>query len=479
MALGIPIVVQYDLAPAANMIAVYVNGVSGAYQMGATAVLRTTVQGGPGGRLHIQAVISDASTQRNRRVIDAETASEANLIPAFNSLARQISAAATNFSTDDTRALQAFTVAAGNSDLQTRIHQLRAATSFDPRFGLAYMLLLNTVASIGEHKSEPLISEVTSRQDTFMPIDRARLHEIIARLQHAGLSERESAGMAVLKLAPNDIDTLTALGAVRFLQGDTNGGRRFLERAMELSPGNENIRRNLAIGLVETKNYEAAEKLITNPADLATCLLLQGKDAEANAIIEKTVESLNNAALKALFRANWLAISGHMGQAIETVKGATFTSRVAQSAGLVQMAVWQSMTHHFEDAQKSAAKAREVNGSQNLLAMIAQLLTQAEKPADDWRREVGAASLDPVAAQALLGYGFFLYSRYADAVEVWQKAVDQSGDTDLHARAMLAASLDRAGRRGEARKIRVQPFIPEFGDIYAPISFNEMRRLIQ
>ncbi len=479
MSLGIPIAIQYDLAPAANLIAAFAHGVSGAYQMQASAVVRTTVESRPGGRLHIQAVIMDASTQRNRQVIDVDAGSEAGLIPALNSMVKQISAASTSFSTGNTRALQAFTAAADTSNLQARIHQLNAAIDLDPRFGLAYMLLLNTVAGTGERNTEPLIAQIAKRRSDFTPIDRARLGEIIARLQHAGLAEKEEAGQAVLKLAPNDVDTLVALGVGRFLQGDAKGGRQFLERALDLSPGNANIRQDLVRGFIQTKNYKDAEKLIANPTDLAICFLLEGNLVQANATVAKVLQSLNSAELKALFEANWLAIAGQIPKAIETVEGATFTSRVVQSAGLVQIALWQAMTHDFAAAKKNAARAYQLNNTRGSLAAIAQLLTQAEQPVAEWRRKVESASLDTVSARTLLGYGFFLYGRYPDSAEVWRQILTQSGDTDLHARAMLAASLDRAGRTDEARKIRVQPFIPEFGDIYAPISFNEMRRLIQ
>jgi cytochrome c-type biogenesis protein CcmH/NrfG len=137
------------------------------------------------------------------------------------------------------------------------------------------------------------------------------------------------------------------------------------------------------------------------------------------------------------------------------------------------------MTHDFAGAQRSAAQAFRLAGSRGTLTAIAQLLTRASEPPAQWRSQVEAASQDKSSAQTLLGYGFFLYGRYPEAVQVWEQIVNQSGDTDLHARAMLAASLEHAGRAGEARRVRVQPFVPEFGDIYAPISFNEMRRLIQ
>jgi Flp pilus assembly protein TadD len=412
-------------------------------------------------------------------VVEGNASSESALIPALNSVVRQIGAQATSFSTSDIRALQAFTAAVNTSDLQTRVHQLKNAIGVDPHFGLAYMLLLNTKAVTGEPNVQAIVPEVTSRRNEFTPLDRARLGEIIARLQHAGLAEQENAGAAVLKLVPNDVDTLVSVGVERFLQGDAEGGRRFLQRALELSPGNQNIRRDLARGLIQTKHYTDAEKLITNPTDLAVCLLLQGNVPQANAMMEKVIESLNGADLKTLFRANWLAFSGELDRAIETVEGVTFANRATQSAGFVQVAFWQSMAHDFTGAKKSAARACQLSGTRGSLATVAQLLTQAEKPAAQWRREVEAAPLDPVSARTLLGYGFFLYGHYADAVDVWQQILNQSGDTDLHARAMLAASLDRAGRTDEARKIRVQPFIPEFGDIYAPVSFNEMRRLVR
>lgn len=479
MRLGIPIAVQYDLAPSSNLIAAFVHGMSGAYQMEATAVLRTTVEEQPGGRVHIQAVVTDGSTQRNRQIVEADAPSEANLIPALNSVVKQISASSTRFSTSDIRALEAFTAAANTSDLQTRVHHLRNAIDVDPRFGLAYMLLLNTLSVTGEHNAEQVVSEVTSRQNNFTPLDLARLREIIARLQHEGLAAREKAGSAVLKLAPNDVDTLVALGVGRFLQGDADGGRRLLGRALELSPGNENIRQDLARGLIQTKHYQDAEKLITNPTDLAICLLLQGNVPQANAMIEKVIGSLSGGELKTLFRANWLAISGQLDDAIESVEGGTLGNRAVQSAGLVQVAFWQSMRRDFAGAKKSAARASELNGARGSLAKIAQLLTQAGEPAAQWRHEVESASLDGVSARTLLGYGFFLYGHYAESIDVWQQILRESGDTDLHARAMLAASLDGAGHADEARKIRVQPFIPEFGDIYAPISFNEMRRFVR
>ena len=55
----------------------------------------------------------------------------------------------------------------------------------------------------------------------------------------------------------------------------------------------------------------------------------------------------------------------------------------------------------------------------------------------------------------------------------------QSGGTDLRSRAMLAASLDRAGQRRASSGLPVLPFLPDFNDPYTAIAFNEMRRLLK
>lgn len=478
MRVGIPIALQYDLSTSPHTLAGFVNDDSGVYQIGATEALRTTIDGRAHRRLHFEAVITDTSTQRNRQVITADAASQNELITVLNSIAKQVSPDATSFSTNSTNALESFTAAAQTSDRKARIQKLRDSISADPRFGLAYVLLLNTAAAGGEQDLAAALSQIADRRNSFSALDSARLNELQARLKHAAFGQRESAAAALLKLAPNDIDTLAALGSDRFLQGDANGGKRYLERAMQLNPNNERIRQQLATGLIETKQYAAAEKLLTNPTDIAVCLLLQGDVARANATMDKVIASVGNAELKTLFRANWLAISGQMNQAIQTVDAGTFSNPVVKSAALVQKSVWEAMMRDFPQARKSAAEAQRLAGTSEL-PKIGALLAKAEEPLPEWRRDVASSGLNAGTTEALLGYGFFLYGHYSEAAAVWQQAVTQSGDTNLRARAMLASSLDRAGRADEAHKVLVQPFVPEFGDIYAAVSFNEMRRLLK
>jgi hypothetical protein len=97
---------------------------------------------------------------------------------------------------------------------------------------------------------------------------------------------------------------------------------------------------------------------------------------------------------------------------------------------------------------------------------------------EDWRKKVEASPLSPPMKQPILAYGFFLNGHYNEAVAEWRKAYVASEGTDLRVRAMLAASLDRAGQSAEAAKIKVEPFlIRDFADVYGAVAFAEMRRL--
>jgi cytochrome c-type biogenesis protein CcmH/NrfG len=83
-----------------------------------------------------------------------------------------------------------------------------------------------------------------------------------------------------------------------------------------------------------------------------------------------------------------------------------------------------------------------------------------------------AAANTPLAA----GYRAFLEHRFPEAIGFWQNIVQQTSGTDLRARAMLAASRESAG---EPRRVDVLPYLPDFGDPYASVAFNEMRRLLK
>ncbi len=479
MRLALPLILQEDLATSRTLIASLANGESAAYQFGATEVLRSTVEDRQG-RISIEATFTDMSTQRNHAVIRVDAASSAGLLSVGNALAKKIDEHAVDFSTKNSRVLQAFTAAAESASSEGRVQMLDEAISNDPGFGLGYITLAETVARSREQNLAALLQTGANRSASFTPLDRVRFNALRGQLSHASLEEQENAQAAVLQLAPNNSDALVALGSDRFLQGDGTRGRELLGRALELSPGNANIRNQLALGLLETRRFADAEKIfaglnnnVSVLPELAVCILLEGDEARANAIADKLANSVYSGDKQA-YRATWFALSGHLDKAINAMQGF-----YDPAVGLAQTSVWQLMQKDFAGAKKNASSAMQLANRNIPVGVVGMLLSEGDRLPEQWRDKVDAAALNDQAKQAILGYGFFLYGHYSEAADVWRKALQESGGADLRARAMLASSLDHAGRSGEARKILVQPFVPEFGDLYAAISFREMRRMLQ
>ncbi len=477
MRAGVPLVLEYDLATPPDRMASLSDSESGAYQMGATAVLRTTIEDRAGG-VWIEAIVTDNSTQRNRQVLTSQAKPEA-LIGALNELARRLDSRATSFSTRSIPALRDYAQAAESSNPQARTQLLNQAIGTDPNFGIVYAVLLEGAARGGGQAAGPLLSQAAARENSFAPVDRARVRVVTARLTHAPLSEQANATAALLQLTPNNLDALVTLGTDRFLTGNGADGERLLDRALQLSPGNPTIRDRLAQGLIATKRYAQAEKLIANRPELAVCVLLEGDTSRANQFANNFFSSVPNPDVKTLFQATWLALSGQLPNAIQTLQKAPFHDPAVRSVALSELALWQVRTGNVPAARASAAQASTVNRTAPLLPLLAQLITDDVQSPAEWRSKVAAAPLNATAKQALLGYGFFVRGNYPDAADVWRQMLDESGDTDLRARAMLASSLDHAGKADEAHKILVQPFLPEWGDFYGAISFNEMRRLLR
>jgi len=476
MRAGAALVLEYDLAASPDLTASVVNGESGAYQLGATEVLRTTIEKRSGG-IWIQATLTDNATQQNRHVFTSEAKPDA-LINALDELAKHLAPRATTFSTRSIPAFQAFSQAAQSPSPQARAQLLNKAISVDPAFGLGYLILLEGAGNTTEQALSATLAQATARQSSFTAIDRARLRVITTRLTHAPLDQQATAAAALLQLTPNNLDALAALGSDRFLMGDAEPGERLLNLALELSPGNASIRDRLAQGLIASKRYAQAQKLIANRPELAICILLEGDTKRANEFANGFITSLPNPEVKTFFQATWLALSGQLPSAIQTLEKAEFRDPGARAVALSELALWHLRAGDLSAARTSAARVA-ASQTNTPLPVLAQLLTEDIKSPADWRARVEAAPLNSNAKQTLLGYGFFLRGNYPEAAEIWRQILSGSGDTDLKARAMLASSLDHAGRADEARKILAQPFLPEWGEYYAAISFNEMRRLLR
>jgi cytochrome c-type biogenesis protein CcmH/NrfG len=486
MKLGVPLVLQYDLSTARRLTPSVALNESNASQLGANEIMRTAVESRQG-RIHVEATILDAVTQKNLGAASAEAPSAAELLPALNALAKRIDEHASEFASKKIQTAQAMAGAATATNPQARVQLLGQAINADPAFGLGYVALLEILSHSSDQNIRAVIAQAQNSRKSFTPYDQAKFDMVAARLSHGAMAQQVKAAEAVLQLAPNDVDALGLLGAARFLQGDATGGENVLRQALRVSPANINLQNQLAQGLIGAKRFSDAEKILAamnnNPAtrlELAICILLGGDTPRANTAAERLFATVPNAEIQSLLRAFWLAISGQRPKAIESLETAKFADSNVKASAMGEAAVWRVMGKDYAGAKKNAALlAAADNRPGSPIPIIATLVAEGDEPAGEWRKKLDAAALNEPAKQMLLGYGYFLNGHYAEAAAIWRPQVDRSEGVDLRARAMLAASLDRAGKTAEARKIDVQAFLPEFGDLYAAISFDEMRRLLK
>ncbi len=484
MRVALPIALQTDLASSPSGIVFNAESESSAYAGQADELLHTVIES-RSGRFGLSAVLTDISTQRTVRVIDVSGAASRGAIPLVDEIARRVDVRAKRFPTRSDAALRAFAAVAETPDLQRRIALLNTATSIDPSFGLAQVARLEAAAQTGVLDLKSLISEGQRTSGSFDSVDRARFNALVSRLTHAQLPKQEEAIAALARLLPNDPDVSAALGSLQVLAGNFGPGLRLLGRATELNPASVGLLRQSAEAFVRSRRFGEAEKMLAplaerNPTllpQLAAVILLNGDPARASKVFEQFVALRGPSdPIAVLLRARWMAIGGQLNGAVALLQTASTTDPDFHSAAMGQIAVWQ-----LSMGSRTEAKRNMSRPGNSPTAGIAAILTAAsDKSSAQWQAQVEASPFganEPVK-DLLLAFGFFLQADYANSAPAWEKIVGRSGNTDLPARAMLAASLDRAGRQVDARKVVVEPFVPDLSDLYAAVSFGEMRRLL-
>jgi Flp pilus assembly protein TadD len=484
---GVPLVLQEDLATAHGVVVSGAANESDATQAAATRLLRTTVENHQG-RIRIETSLVDAKSQKNLSFQSIEADSLDRLLPALNTLAKRIDAHASEFSSKKIAVLQAAAAAAAATDPQTRVQRIAQALQTDPSFGLGYIALLEILSRSNEQNAKSVITQGQKHRSSFTPYDQVKFDVIAARALHAPLSQQVKAADALLKVAPNEVDALAVLGLARFLKGDAAGGEHSFQRALRLSPTNPNLQQQFALGLIQVKRFGEAEKILAGldkiPAtrlQLAICILLEGDLARARGVAEKFIAQVPNPDVQILVRTFWLGVSGDRQKAIQVLETAAFSNPSLQASAMGEAAVWRMIGKDYAGAKKDAARAAAPVAGQPAAAPFGEvvaLLTDGGRSASEWRAKVDAAGIAPEAKETVLGYGYFLHGYYVEASTIWRTIVNRTEGADLRARTMLAASLERAGKKSEARQVAVQPFLPEFGDLYGVISFDEMRRIL-
>ena len=105
MKLAVPVVLQQDLLPTRFTVPLLAASETNLGDIGAQDILRTKIEDHQG-KLHIEATIVDAATQKTTSTENEEASSAATLIPALDALAKRIDSDAERFSTRNTEALK-------------------------------------------------------------------------------------------------------------------------------------------------------------------------------------------------------------------------------------------------------------------------------------------------------------------------------------------------------------------------------------
>jgi tetratricopeptide (TPR) repeat protein len=482
MKVGVPLVLQQDLMSSQNISPAMVSDETNVSEVGAQDILRLKVEDRQG-KIHVAATVVDVKTQKTTATEDVDAPSIGALIPALNKLAKRIDPSAGEFSTKNTDALKQLAAAGTEEHPQERYELLKKTVVTDPNFGMAYFMLLQMMASAPPDTLKQTLDEAQAHMPNFPPYERARLQLLIAQLKRAPLSQRTTAVEALLKVAPNDLDALSMIGGVRFLNGDVSGGIETLNKAVRLNPGNLNLKAQLAQGLVQSKRFADAEKLLASfdktpaaKAELAQTILLEGDVKRATETLEKFAAGLPTPDFQVLVRAAWSKLCGDQSKALALAETTKFAKPELSSMALSEATVWRLMEKDFAGAQKIANAVAKPDAHQ--IDVITSLLVMGNQSPQDWIKKVQAAPVNPALKEPIVAYGLFLNGHYNEAADEWRKAYESTEGADLKVRTMYAASLDRAGKKAEAEKIKVQPFlIRDFADVFGAVAFTEMRRL--
>ena len=523
MATAIPLILQNDLTTSRKYIAFAVPNQSTALQSGAKDILRVVIDEHDN-RIKLQGVLSDVKTQKNQDVFTVSGPTNAGLVTFGNALAKKIDSNATIYSTRNDEALLAYVAAMEAQNPQQRLKMLQVAIHDDPSFGQAYLAVVQALAQRGTVNFGPLLKEAGAHRQSFTPLDQLRYTAMTKQLTHAPLAEQAKATQALLNMAPNDVPALATLGSQKFLLGDPAATKQLLRKALDLEPSSLTIRKELADVLVNTGEPKQGVALLAeyvlqqpqNPnakrslgelqfatghfkdadttlsslgnapaieTEVAVCRLLEGNVAGADAAFDAFLNArqVQNDQFATIGRAVWMSVKGDRGKAIATLSMNQFSQPDIHALALSQIAIWQVEGKDLKAAQQSAAHAASLATAQvpKVFAAMASLLADGNAPPDAWRQKVQASTLDPNAKNFVLGYGFFLFGHYPEAVNIWRGLVKETGGADGRSKVMLAASLEAAGNTSEAKSVRVVLFFPNLtgGDPFAAINFDQMLKV--
>lgn len=201
-------------------------------------------------------------------------------------------------------------------------------------------------------------------------------------------------------------------------------------------------------------------------AELGWLSFLQGKGADGERLLRKAIGLSSQSLPLELQLAQGLVATRRFREAIEILQPLSGTN----AAVLPGLAAAKLLSGDAGDANATFGR---------FVSLLPPGTSTRSFLEEEWKAIAGKGPPPAVTENntpLAPGYRAFLERRFPEAVSFWQAVVQQTSGTDLRARAMLAGSLEGAGQKPQ---MEVLPYLPDFGDPYASVAFNEMRRLLK
>ncbi len=462
-----------------------------------------------GGRVRVHLTIEDPGTGRMLQVLFATAP---DVYAAASSLAQKISPGARPYSTRNTVALKAYSIAL-ESDGPQAMSELEEAIAADPNFPRPYELLAQLKVQHQDPAGAAALLQAAIARGPALPTDgKARIEFELANLRgdaagrlqaltaltaatpgdaSAWRSLGDSLIMAhryrnsveayrkAVDLDPEDVTAWNQLGYASAYAGDLNAGIDALRRYQALRPADPNPIDSMGdLNLMAGKLREAeqlyleAEKknpAMLNHADLfkaAMARLMTGDIRGADGLAQQYAQA--RAAAKdpqvPMFDAEWLWLSGRRRQACRMME--TLAQSAAQplaTRASNELALWYLMLGDREAATRAAGYAQPPAAA----AVPRFLLAPAAPPAEWLQRAAelvpnpsAAAVRDTMASTALL-----LAKEFAAASPVLERLYNgAAGGSEPTVPVALAWTWIETGRAADAAALlRANPIPPVAG----------------
>lgn len=481
MGSGVPAVFAEDLATSREYAPVIAADDSTALLANARYTLRTSVQS-HNGQFVVSAILTDLANQRAVLTRELNGPLQAGLLPVLNQLAKDVDKDAAPFATRNEQAFSLYSRAIG-APVQQRPPLLQQAIATDAGFGMAYLALMEAFGQGDQAGLRQTAAQVQMHLGQFTPLDQARAKVALLRLSQAPPGQQQQALLQLANIAPGEVSALAALSALNASELRYTDADAWLNRALQLEPASAELLRQRAMLQFSEGHFADAEKTYRalGPAnapilEIAACRLMQGDVQGANALFNQYA-SIDQPFLP-LARATWLIVTGNRTQAIAFLKGNLSPIPQVRSLGLSQLAVWSSAVGDTATAEISAQEALRLAGNTGVPRQVAETAALIALSGKDWNAfQKAIVQVQPATAHSYIaGFALFLRGRYAEAAQVWGRRLATLGDGT--SRVMYAASLIRAGKKDEAKRVGAPLLVPNLlgGDLFVFVTFPETLR---